>query len=364
MNELTTIQRAELALNFDAIKSQALELVKDSARIVKITDKAGYQECHAARMRLRDARVSVEKTGKEARDDANKFAKSVIAKENELIAIMEPEEKRLAELQKAVDDEAERVKAEKARIERERIEAINARFAAIKSLPLGAMNATASEIQKIIEHAEAIDEASFPEDMQPAAKYEKRLAITSLRAALDARNAHDAEQVRIQAEREELAKLRAEQEALQAERERLAHVERELKEEAERAERQRIAAERAEAQRVEDEKRAEEKRAFEAEQAQAREEARKAAEALATEQAEARKREQAAAEKLAKERAKLEADKKAAAKAARDAEIANASLTGAASEALQLLKSEGYGEHLVTQKLESALTRNQQKEAA
>lgn len=346
MNELTTIQRAELALNFDAIKAQALDLVKDSARIVKITDKAGYQECHAARMRLRDARVSVEKTGKEARDDANKFAKSVIAKENELIAIMEPEEKRLAELQKAVDDEAERVKAEKARIERERIEAINARFAAIKALPLGAMNVSASEIQKIIDHAEAIDELSFPEDMQPAAKYEKRLAITSLRAALDARNAHDAEQVRIQAEREELAQLRAEQEALAAERERLAHVERELREEAERAERQRIAAERAEAQRIEDEKRAEEKRAFEAEQA------------------EARKREKAAADKLAADRAKLEAEKKAASKAAREAEIANASLTGAATEALQLLKSEGFGEHLVTQKLESALIRNKQKEAA
>ena len=346
MNELTTIQRAELALNFDAIRAQALDLVKDSARIVKITDKAGYQECHAARMRLRDARVSVEKTGKEARDDANKFAKSVIAKENELIAIMEPEEKRLAELQKAVDDEAERVKAEKVRIERERIEAINARFAAIKALPLGAMNVSASEIQKIIEHAEAIDEASFPDDMQPAAKYEKRLAITSLRAALDARNAHDAEQVKIHAEREELAKLRAEQEAVQAERERLAEQEAERIENEARAERQRIAAERAEAQRIEDEARAEEVRKFQAEQEAAR------------------KREQAAAEKLAKERAKLEADKKAAAKASRDAEIANASLTGAATEALALLKSEGFGEHITTQKLESALSKNKQKEAA
>lgn len=324
----------------------------------------GMQEAVAGRAEIRGYRVDLEKERVRIKAPALERCRLIDTEAKRITAALEALENPIDAAIKAEQQRKENERLEKERLERERIEAINARFAAIRALPLGAMNVSAIEIQKIIDHAEAIDEASFPEDMQPAAKYEKRLAITSLRAALDARNAHDAEQLQIKADRERLAKLEAEQEALNAERERLAAVERELKDEAERAERQRIAAERAEAQRIEDERRAEERRAFEAEQAKAREESRKAAEALAAEQAAARKREQEAAEKLAKERAKLEAEKKAAAKAARDAEIANASLTGAATEALQLLKSEGFGEHLVTQKLESALTRNKHKEAA
>lgn len=316
------------------------------AVIFDTSTNKGMQEAVAGRAEIRGYRVDLEKERVRIKAPALERCRLIDTEAKRITAALEALENPIDAAIKAEQQRKENERLEKERLERERIEAINARFAAIKALPLGAMNVSASEIQKIIDHAEAIDELSFPEDMQPAAKYEKRLAITSLRAALDARNAHDAEQVRIQAEREELAKLRAEQEAVAAERERLAALEREQIEAAERAERQRIAAERAEAQRIEDEKRAEERRAFEAEQAAAR------------------KREQEAAEKLAKERAKLEAEKKAAAKAARDAEIANASLTGAATEALQLLKSEGFGEHLVTQKLESALTRNKQKEAA
>jgi len=59
----------------------------------------------------------------------------------------------------------------------------------------------------------------------------------------------------------------------------------------------------------------------------------------------------AQAKKVADDRAKLEAEKKAAAKAARDAEIKNASLTGAATEALELLKAEGFGEHITLKNL-------------
>ena len=306
----------------------------------------GMQEAIAGRAEIRGYRIDLEKERVRIKAPALERCRLIDTEAKRITAELEALENPIDESIKKEQQRKENERLEKERLERERIEAVNARFAAIKALPLGAMNVSASEIQKIIGHAEAIDESSFTEDMQPAAKYEKRLAITSLRAALDARNAHDAEQVRIQAEREELAQLRAEQEAVAAERERLAQVERELREAAEHAERQRISAEREEAHRIEDEKRAEGVRKFQEEQAAAKEDARKAN------------------EKLAADRAKLEAEKKAAAKAARETEIANASLTDAATEALQLLKSEGFGEHLITQKLESALTRNKQKEAA
>lgn len=304
----------------------------------------GMQEAVAGRNEIRGYRIDLEKERVRIKAPALERCRLIDTEAKRITAALEALENPIDAAIKAEQQKKENERLEKERIKRERIEAVNARFAAIKALPLGAMNVSASEIQKIIDHAEAIDEASFPEDMQPAAKYEKRLAISALRAALEARNSHDAEQVQIKADRERLAKLEAEQEALNAERERLAQVERELKDEAERAERQRIAAERAEAQRIEDEARAEEVRKFQAQQAAAKEEAKKAN------------------EKLAAERAKLEAEKKAAAKARRDAEIANASLTDAATEALELLKSAGYVDHLVTQKLEAALTRNKKKE--
>jgi colicin import membrane protein len=316
------------------------------AVIFETSTTKGMQEAIAGRAEIRGYLVNLEKERVRIKAPALERCRLIDTEAKRITAALEALKNPIDVSIKAEQQKKENERLEKERIERERIEAINARFAEIKALPLGAMNVSASEIQKIIDHAEAIDELSFPEDMQPAAKYEKRLAITALRAALDARNAHDAEQVQIKADRERLARLEAEQEAIAAERGRLAAVERELKDEAERAERQRIDAERAKAQRIEDEKRAEQRLAFEAEQA------------------EAKKREKAAADKLAADRAKLEAEKKAAAKATRDAEIANASLTGAATEALQLLKSEGYGEHLVTQKLESALTRNNEKVAA
>lgn len=66
---------------------------------------------HDTRIQLRDARVSIEKKGKELRADALKFQKDVIAKEKELLAIITPEEDRL----KAIEDEANMIKERAAR---------------------------------------------------------------------------------------------------------------------------------------------------------------------------------------------------------------------------------------------------------
>lgn len=299
----------------------------------------GMQEAIAGRAEIRGYRIDLEKERVRIKAPALERCRLIDTEAKRITAALEILETPIDTAIKAEQQKKENERLEKERIERERIEAINARFAAIRALPLGAINVTASEIQNIIDHAEAIDELSFPEEMQPAARYEKRLAITALRATLDARNAHDVEQVRIVAEREELAKLRAEQEAVNAERERLASIAQEMIDEQERQKRELETAERNRLQKIEDDKRAQE--AFET-----------------------KARLDAQAKQVADDRAKLEAEKKAQAKAVRDSEISNASLTGAATEALQLLKSEGFGEHLVTQKLESALTRNKQKEAA
>lgn len=64
------------------------------------------------RISLKNARVRIEKKGKELREEAVKFQKDVIAKEKELIAIIEPEELRL----KGIEEEAKRQAIRKERL--------------------------------------------------------------------------------------------------------------------------------------------------------------------------------------------------------------------------------------------------------
>lgn len=67
-------------------------------------DKDGYEAVKSARIELVHTRTDLAKKGKLLRDEANKFSKAVIEKEKELIAIIEPTEKELAEKQKVIDD--------------------------------------------------------------------------------------------------------------------------------------------------------------------------------------------------------------------------------------------------------------------
>lgn len=78
-----------------------------------IDDKEGYDRAHAARMVLKGKRVEVEKAGKALREKTTAFNKSVIAREKELIGIIEPLEERLhkmeLEIDEAIDMEKRRV---------------------------------------------------------------------------------------------------------------------------------------------------------------------------------------------------------------------------------------------------------------
>lgn len=355
--QLTVPQRAEKALAFAETRTKLVDMVAGSKNIVEITNGDGYKECHAARMALKNTRIEIQKRGKEAREDAVKLQKAIIAKEKELVDLIEPEEARLQELQDAVDEAKAREKAEKDRLERGRVEALHARFTAIKTLPLGAVNATVERIDEIIGEAEAIDPATFPDDMQAAAKFERSVAIASLRAARDARVAEDSKAAKIKADLEELERLRAQQAAQQAEADRLAAAERERQA--------------AEARRLEEQARAEReaaenaaRAAREAEQARIdaeRAEARRKEDAERAEAADKLRREQAEA---AAERARLESEKAAAAQAARDTAIASATLLTAAVDAVAFLRAKGFGDELVTQKLDAAIRRDAPEQVA
>lgn len=100
---------------FNPTEAHLLEMVKATKKITvdDMGDPKQLAVVKENRIELKKARVQIEKTGKALREDANAFAKAVIAKEKELIAIIAPEEDRL----EALEDEAKRIEIRMSRIE-------------------------------------------------------------------------------------------------------------------------------------------------------------------------------------------------------------------------------------------------------
>ncbi len=294
--ELSLTDRAVQALGQKEHEQELISLAESSKTITAITNKAGYQQVHAARMALKARRVEIERLGKAARDDANKFAKAVITEQDRLIGLIKPEEQRLANLQDAHDAEQLRIEVEKAEAETRRVDALKARVEAIRCLPDDCWMKSAAEIETTLNTAKAtVVDDSFQEFKEPA-QSALFSAIQSLEGIHCKRLADDAEKERMRLEREELIKLRAETERLQAaERARIAEDERKA-----RAERDAEAAKQAEELR-------QQKVAQDAENAKARAEQAAEAKRLADERAEfERQQEQARQAKAAEEKRRAE----------------------------------------------------------
>lgn len=212
-----------------------LNALVEAARGVFVTDIGDKEQLSIVkktRILLRDARIDIEKKGKELRGDALAFQKAVIAREKELIAIIEPEEARLA----AIEDE---VKAKKLRAER--IALIPERRKRIGEIGGDTLlNKNVSDEQLV-----AMDASEFQGyvNAMVADKNEKD------RKAIEAReNAAKEEELRLQREKEaQEREERARQEEREAGERRLAaeteRLQREAREKTEREEREKKAEE-------------------------------------------------------------------------------------------------------------------------
>lgn len=340
--------------------------------VFDVTKFKHMQEAKQARAELRTTRTTLEKMRVDikapALDRCRKIDSEAKRITGELLALEQPIDEQI----KAEEQRKEREKAEAdARAQAER-EAVQARFDAAKGLPGRALGATTVEIEALIAEAEAMDGTFATDVLTSAFRFERDTALAALKDAaqrqFEAEQAAEAEAKRVASEREELARLRAEREAVQAEAERMAKEKAALIAEQER---QREAAERAKREAVEfAERQAREAAEAAARQAHEAEERRieaERAEARRIEDAEraaAAKKLQAEQEAAAAERARLDAEKKAQAKRERKYAIANATLREAATEAMHLLQSEGFADHLVTLKLAAALAREPNRKAA
>ncbi len=209
--QLTVQQRAAVALQSDKAQAELTALAASSQSITAPTNSAGRAECHAAAMAAAGARIAISKAGKDARDDAMKFSKAVIAEEERLIAIIRPEEMRLKSLRDEYDAEQARIKAEKADAERLRILELSGRILLIKQAESDAARFDVSAAEACEIHSEIsaleIDDATFAEFYGEAVEA-KAAALAGIAKIIDAKRQSEAAAAKAEAERVELERVR------------------------------------------------------------------------------------------------------------------------------------------------------------
>lgn len=216
---LPPADRAALALNSTKTEADLNQLAESLKAIKLVNSPAGREQAHSMAMTARTARTTIEKAAKDARDDATKFSKAVIAEERRLIDIIQPEETRVLGLRNAWDAaEAARKEAE-AQKERDRIAAHQAVIDRIKSMPSFARDArTSATALQMLETLSTIDTSKL-EEFAESAQAAKLAAEEQITEIIEAKKAAEAEQARIKAEQEaEAARLAQERQRIEAER--------------------------------------------------------------------------------------------------------------------------------------------------
>ena len=99
----------EQIINFDPTIEKLQSIIAETSKITAddLTNDSQLAIVKGTRIRLRDARIIIEKQGKEMRASALQYQKDVIAREKELIGIIEPEEIRLKEIEESAKEKRE-----------------------------------------------------------------------------------------------------------------------------------------------------------------------------------------------------------------------------------------------------------------
>ncbi|QMV33200.1 hypothetical protein 23F_00038 [Ralstonia phage Gerry] len=221
ISSLPPAERAVIVLESTKTETHLRELVAKSTAITTVVDANGREEAHRAGMNLKNARITITKVGKAAREDATTFCTAVIAEEKRLLGITEAEEERIFGLRDGYDAKAKAEKEERERKERERVAAIQAKIDAIVALPMQSVNDSAEDLAALISDLGEFDptEEEFAEFRQVAVQ----AATTTLNrlhpmhAAAVARETQAAElaaqRAELERQQQELVRQRAELEA-------------------------------------------------------------------------------------------------------------------------------------------------------
>lgn len=285
--DITLMERADEMVVWTGF-SQKIENLKASAEAALTTnpeDPASAKLARAARLALKTARVEIDKKRKELGDYHLRKTQAINAEAKQLVAIIEPYEERLLEVEKY----AERKEAER-----------KAELAAERTAELSKFTIVSAAIDYAALTQEEYDQMLGAAKVAHQARLELEKRIEAERLAKQ--QAEEAERKRIAEENERLRKEAAEREAQIAKERAEEEVTRRQAEEQARKEREAIEAKAAEELRAVNEKARIEREAAEAKASIEREAREKAERELAEKNAaeEKARKEQAAAERKAK----------------------------------------------------------------
>jgi hypothetical protein len=208
---LSVAERAERALVIKQTEAELAELAAATVDIVEITNDDGREQVHRAQITLRDTRLDIERLGKAAREDANKFLQAVIARQDKLIGIVSPEEERLKAMKVAYDRRIADEKAAIAAAEKKRVDDLVARVEAIKNIPLEYAQCDSKDIADAIDRvcSAQITELEFAEFTE-GALLAKANTVAKLKELGEAAFYREQAAAQAEADRAELARLKAE----------------------------------------------------------------------------------------------------------------------------------------------------------
>lgn len=224
--ELTEVTKA--VAEFDRVALGLAELRKQYGGVVyDVTTTAGISDARAARAAIREPRYEIERIRKAAKAPILALGKKLDTEAaritSELLTLESPIDGAI----KAEEERKERERLAKIAAEEARVAALQERVAYLR----GNQTLTASSGSELIAghisdlEGEPVDDSL--QEFQQQGTEAKTAGLARLRALHAAAVAHETEQERIKAEREELARLRkAEDERQAAERARLAEEER------------------------------------------------------------------------------------------------------------------------------------------
>lgn len=231
----TPSERALTIFKTSETEKKLEELKKRGESITSVKTKDEREEAHRAGMDLRQARTSITKTGKEARDDANAFCKAVLEEEKRLIAIIQPTENAVLDLR----DEFDKAEREKEEAEQNRKNEILGRIEEIKKIPESMQGLSSQEIKKEFEALLAFEctESIFSEFVGEAIDAVSS-AISELRSLFYAQSEKEEAEEKERKEKEEKERVHLEAVAeLARQQEEVRKLQEELRQQIENAKR-------------------------------------------------------------------------------------------------------------------------------
>lgn len=182
---------------------------------IQITDGKSYAVVMQGLAEYRELRLAIDDKHKELKADILEAGRSLDGDKNRLKALLEPGEDHLKKIRQVEDDRKAKIKEEKARLERERIEAIQGKIDNIRHLGIMLPNVSALVIEERLIIVKAM---KLPGDVEFTGQAEmaQKTAIANLEQALTERIQFEKEEVERKAEAEHLEAQRKEQEAAQA----------------------------------------------------------------------------------------------------------------------------------------------------